>query len=74
MNKPLLKQRVRDATGSNAMLDELRNLLDISENSLVAKTNGKREFKPSEIDKMRIAYKLSADDVIEIFIRQEEQK
>lgn len=74
MNKPLLKQRVRDATGSNAMLDELRNLLDISENSLVAKTNGKREFKPSEIDKMRIAYKLSADDVIEIFIKQEEQK
>ena len=70
MNKELLKQRVRDATGTRAVLDELQRLLHLSENSLCAKTNGKREFKPSEIDLMRIEYNLSAEDVVNIFIVQ----
>lgn len=71
MNKQLLKNRVREATGSSALLAELEELLEISENSLCAKTNGRREFKPSEIDKIRIKYKLTDSDVVDIFIKGE---
>jgi hypothetical protein len=53
------------------MLDELRELLQISENSLVAKTNGRREWRPSEIDKIRRKYRLTDAEVVEIFINQE---
>lgn len=71
MKKKLLKAKVKAATGSNAMLDELRELLQISENSLVAKTNGRREWRPSEIDKIRRKYRLTDAEVVEIFINQE---
>lgn len=73
MNKKLLKAKVKEATGSKAMLDELRRLLKISENSLVAKTNGRREWRPSEIDQMRREYKLTDAETVEIFIKQEEE-
>jgi hypothetical protein len=70
MNKKLLKSKIRASTGARAMLDELVELLHISKTSLVSKTNGYREFKPSEIDLIRIKYGLTADDVVEIFIKQ----
>lgn len=72
MNKELLKTRIKETTGSKAMLDELQRLLNLSANSLVAKTNGRREFKPSEIDAIRREYRLTPEDVIEIFIKQGE--
>ena len=71
MNKELLKTKVKEATGSKFLLKELSELLNISNVSVVAKTNGNVEFKPSEIDKIRIKYHLTAADVVEIFIKQE---
>lgn len=73
MNKQLLKQKVRDATGNTAVLAELSDLLNLSENSLVAKTNGRREFKPSEIEKMRRKYRLTDYEVVEIFIKEDQK-
>lgn len=71
MDKKRLKQKVRDATGSGALIEELTRLLGISERSVCSKTNGQQEFKPSEIDKMRKAYGLTAEETVEIFIEGE---
>lgn len=73
MDKKRLKQKVRDVTGSGALIKELVKLLGISERSVCSKTNGEQEFKPSEIDKMRTAYGLTADETVEIFIMQGER-
>lgn len=70
MDKKRLKQKVRDATGRGALVKELAKLLDISERSVCSKTNGDQEFKPSEIDKIRTAYSLTAEETVEIFIIQ----
>lgn len=72
MNKRMLIKKVRDSTGRTAVLPELSRLLDLSEASLVAKTNGKRQFKPDEIDKIRIEYKMTDSEVVDVFIKQGE--
>ena len=47
---------------------EMANALKISESNIAAKMNDKREFKPSEISKLRKLLKLTDQEVIEIFI------
>lgn len=71
MDKKRLKQKVRDATGSGALIEELTRLLGISERSVCSKTNGQQEFKPSEIEKIRTAYGLTAEETVAIFIEGE---
>ncbi|MCP1223889.1 DUF739 family protein [Sebaldella sp. S0638] len=46
----------------------MANALKISESNVAAKMNDKREFKPSEISKLRKLLKLTDQEVIEIFI------
>lgn len=74
MNKKLLKAKIKEATGSKAMIEELHKLLGISERSICSKTNGTREFRPSEIDLIRIRYQLTAEDTVEIFIKGEGER
>lgn len=48
----------------------LAKALDISETTLSAKLNGKAEFTRNEIAKIKSRYKLSAEEVDEIFFNQ----
>lgn len=73
MDKELLRTKVRMKTGTNKVVEELAKLLGISEVSIVAKTNGRREFRPSEIETIRKEYNLSNDDVVTIFIEGEKR-
>lgn len=67
MNKSALKARmvINDDTGIS-----LSKALNISETTLSAKLNEKTEFTRSEIAKIKSRYKLSAEDIDNIFFNQ----
>lgn len=74
MNRKWLIDTVRASTGRTAVLPILSDLLGISEISVCAKMRGKTQFRPDEIDKIRIAFDLTDADVVNAFIKQGEQK
>lgn len=67
MNKSALKARmvINNDTGIS-----LSKALNISETTLSAKLNEKTEFTRSEIAKIKSRYKLSAEDIDNIFFNQ----
>ena len=67
MNKSALKARmvINDDTGIS-----LSKALNISETTLSDKLNEKTEFTRSEIAKIKSRYKLSAEDIDNIFFNQ----
>lgn len=48
----------------------LAKSLGISETTLSAKLNGKAEFTRGEIEKIKLRYKLSAEEIDNIFFNQ----
>ena len=53
---------------ANISKRELANLLNISEACLYQKLSNKREFKASEISKIKNALGLSVDETVHIFL------
>lgn len=64
-----LVDRVRATTGRAAVLPVLADLLEITEVSACAKMKGKTPFRPEEIDKMRIAFRLTDEETVNGFIK-----
>lgn len=56
--------------GAKGTQDELANLLGISKPSVVNKLKGKQEFKVPEIRKFAKAYNLTAEQIVNTFIRR----
>lgn len=54
---------------ANISKRELARLLCISETSLYQKLNNKREFKASEISKMKTALGLTVSETVSIFLQ-----
>ena len=68
MNKALLKEVVKKATGSSQVVDELSTTLGISKKSVCDKQNGKRLWSSAEIETCRVKYNICDSDVVRIFV------
>lgn len=53
----------------NDTITTLANYLGLNRVNVSAKINGKREFKQSEIARIVVKYKLTYDEIMEIFFK-----
>lgn len=65
-NTQALRHKILSA---NVSKRDLAKLLNISETSLYQKLNNKREFKASEISKLKSALGLSVAETVHIFLQ-----
>lgn len=54
-------------------IDDLADYLGISRQALVMKIESKSQFKQNEITKISVRYKLTPDEVYEIFVSKTEE-
>lgn len=69
-----MKNKIRSImiqNGYKGTIKELANILAISEPSVVNKLSGKEDFKVKEIRRFAELFKLSDEEICEIFIRRE---
>lgn len=70
MDKTWLVARIRADTGKTAVLPVLSELLSIDRVTVCKKMRGNSQFTPSEIDRIRVRFELTDQEVVEHFIRQ----
>ena len=64
MNKPLIRAII---VKNNDTQDRLAEALNLSRSAISNRINGKIDFRLSEINCIRLRYKLSAKEVVDIF-------
>lgn len=57
-------------TGRKALIPEMMRLLNIGKNTAGEKLNGKRKFRSDEIEKCRVEYGMTNEQVVDVFIRE----
>lgn len=73
MNRDLLCKIVRERTDDyHGVLKELAQITGLNINSISARLTGKRKWTSNEIELIRIAYSLTPEEVIDIFIKEKD--
>lgn len=64
------RQIVKAKKGCTALIPEAMRVLGVGKNTACDKLNGKRRLRADEIDKFRIEYGLTDEEVVECFIKE----
>lgn len=70
MKKDLFKMILRRRFGKTEPNSELVRVLGISPNTASARLNGKKPFRSDELEKLRQAFRLTDEELVEIFVRE----
>lgn len=70
MNKKLFAEIVRKRTGKADVNNELVRVLGINKNTASERVAGRRPFRADEIEKIRLEYGLTEQEVVECFIKE----
>ena len=69
MNKEKFRKIVKAKTGSVAMIPALMELCGLQKNAASNRICGRIPFRADEIERLRKAFDISNDDVVDIFIK-----
>jgi transcriptional regulator with XRE-family HTH domain len=70
MKKDLFKMILRRRFGKSEVNAELVQVLGISPNTASARLNGKQPFRSDELEKLRLAYRLTDEELVNIFVKE----
>ena len=70
MKRDLFQMTLRKRTGRSDVNAELVRVLGISKNTASARLAGKQPFRSDELEKLRIEYQLTDEEVVDIFVKE----
>lgn len=72
MKRHLFRRMLADKVGRTDANAELCRVLGISPNTASARLLNRRPFQSDELDKIRKEYGLTAEEVVDIFVKEDE--
>lgn len=70
MKRILFRKMLAEKAGRTDANAELCRVLGVSPNTASARLLNRKPFRADELDKLRIEYGLSADELVEIFVKE----
>lgn len=71
-NRKLFRQIVKSKTGNGSLIDEAMRVLGVGKNTACGKMNGNRKLRADEIEKFRVEYNMTEQEVVDCFIKEGE--
>ena len=70
MNRKLFRKMLVEKANRTDANAELCRVLEISPNTASARLLNRKPFRSDELNKLRIEYDLTADEVVDIFVKE----
>ena len=70
MKRDLFQMTLRKRTGRSDVNAELVRVLGISKNTASARLAGKQPFRSDELEKLRVEYRLTDEEIVDIFVKE----
>lgn len=70
MNRIRFRKILSEKVGRTDANAELCRVLDISPNTASARLHNRKPFRSDELEKIRLEYGLTADELVDIFVKE----